>query len=204
MKTRHDTPRSSSGSPVRNGRSVAGTTSVELAVSAGIGSVVAFLVAKMTMLAFGIWSEGESSIRLQERVEQGMRRLAREVRQADESSLVASAATLRFRRPEDQDGDGTILDSEAVTEFGSEITYSLSGTRLVREQDLDGNGLAEADTPGEVAVVATGLSGLEFVAESPGVRVTMTLEIFPAIGGSSPREEVVVGIIPTLNDSGGS
>ena len=157
----------------------AGTSLVEIVVSAGIAAVATFFIFKMVVLSFAAWSEGEGRIRFQERTAQGMQRIAREVRQADETSLSVNGVSLSFRMPEDLDGDGTIIDSEGVTEFGPEITYSLSGGALLREQDINGNDIIEDGVPGEKAVIASGLTAIDFQSASVGVWITMTLEILP-------------------------
>lgn len=188
----------------RSGRSERGSSLVEITVAAGIAILAIYFVAKMAALVFGAWSEGEVRMRFQEMTAQGMQRLTREVRQADETSLTISATTLRFRLPEDVDGDGTVLDSAGGTEYGAEITYSLSGEKLIREQDLDGDGLAEDDVPGERDTVASGLSAIDFQNDSLGVRVTMSLEVQAPHGGGDPRVEVVTSHIRLGNRTGGS
>ena len=181
-----------------------GLTLVEIILVAGIASMLGLLVTRMSVLSFDLWSQGEGRMRLQERVEQGLKRLSREIRQADQTNLTASGSTLSFRIPEDLDGDGTILDSDGATEFGADITYTLTGEDLVRQQDLDGDSVAESTVPGEVAILASGLSGLEFQTQTIGVQVTMTLQVRPLPTGASSREETVTALIATGNRSGGS
>lgn len=188
---------------IRGGRRPleAGFSLIEITVAAGIAIVAFCFVGKMAVLAFDAWSEGEGRMRFQERTAQGMQRIAREVRQADATTLAAAGGSLRFQVPADLDGDGTVLDPDGETEYSPEITYSLTDANLVREQDQDGDGVIEDDVPGERTIVASGLSAINFASVPPGVRVAMTLEILPVRGGADPRLETVTGVIRTGNRS---
>ncbi|MCZ6689047.1 MAG: hypothetical protein O7H41_05540 [Planctomycetota bacterium] len=181
-----------------------GSTLLEIILVAGIASMLGLLVTRMTILSFDLWREGEGRMQLQERVEQVLKRLSREVRQADKTNLTISGSSLSFRIPQDLDGDGTILDTDGATEFGADITYTLTGEYLVRQQDLDGDSVAESTVPGEIAILASGVSGLEFQAQTIGVQVTLTLQVRPLPTGASSREETVTALIATGNRSGGS
>ncbi|MCZ6601919.1 MAG: hypothetical protein O6952_02810 [Planctomycetota bacterium] len=189
--------------PSRTGN-VRGSTLLEIILVAGIASMLGLLVTRMSILTFDLWSEGEGRMQIQERVEQVLKRLSREVRQADQTNLTLSGSTLIFRIPEDLDGDGTILDPDGATEYGADITYTLTGEDLVRRQDLDGDSVAESTVPGEIAILASGLSGLDFQAQAIGVQVTLTLKVRPLPTGASSREETVTALIATGNRSGGS
>ncbi len=62
-------------------------------------------------------------------------------------------ANLTFRVPQDQNGDGTVLDSQGVLEWSSPITYSLGG--------LDGR-QAQRTQAGVVRILANGVTALGF------------------------------------------
>ena len=178
-----------------------GFTLVEVSICLGLSSVASYLIMNMVVLTFGAYNAGEALIGNQEKMDRASRVLAREIRQADQATLAASGSTVTFTIPEDLDGDGTVLDADGNLEFGPAIAFRLSADALVREQDLNGNGLIEDIVDGERTVVAIGLDDAEFVQEPEGVRVTLTLAASVRSGAAA---ETVEGWIPTRNTTAGS
>ena len=158
----------------------AGLTLTEVAIGMSISSIASYMILHMIVLAFGTYHTGENLIGNQEKLDAASRALSREIRQADLATLVASGSSVLFTIPADVDGDGTVLDASGNLEFGPAIEFRLS-------EDL---------VPGERRVVTVGLDSVEFVEETGGVRVTLTLS---ASADGTAGIETVEGWIPARN-----
>lgn len=178
----------------------AGFTLTEVSIAMGLSSVTSYLVLKMIVLTFGTYHTGEALMGHQEALDRASRVLAREIRQADEATLLASGSSVVFQVPEDLDGDGTVLDAYGDLEFGGAIAFRHTDGRLLREEDRNGNGAIEDVVPGERVVVANGVDGVTFTQEPEGVRVTLVLD------GGDPgmAPETVESWIPTRNTTASS
>jgi hypothetical protein len=168
-----------------------GFTAIEMAVVAFIFLAAAALVFQVAQSLATSYRTGEAKIQVEENLRAGMTTVLGDLRESREGSYLLryqgadkwpSGDTLIFEVPQDMDGNGSVLNgATGDVEFGLPITieYDARNRQILRKQDLNKNGIAEANVPGEIRVVCNNVKDLEFYFPSATmneIRVTMTVE----------------------------
>jgi hypothetical protein len=168
-------------------------TLVEMAIVCLILVAVGALVYQVAQALTISYKTGETKIQVEENLRAAMATMVREVRQASKLSLVADFAgfvnlpplnELKFRVPQDMDGNGNVLhDGSGGVEYSVDIKYYKDEEgRLIREQDMDFDMMIEDAVPGERRVIANHLEKAEFEllnipdVENLKVQITLTVQ----------------------------
>lgn len=156
-----------------------GASLIELLVSVGIFAVIIMAIFAVMEIGKGAWFTGDVTIELRSEIVKAFMWMERELKEtrASEVSLGSgeTSSTLSFRVPQDNNGDGTVLDSTGAVEWSGNITYALNGSNEITRTDLSGN----------TSVIAHNIVSLQFsrpAAELNMLQVTITARKASSVG----------------------
>ena len=133
-----------------------GFTLLEMLVAVAI-----FLIAILALFAImdmgrSSWFTGDTSAQLRQEVIRALTVMEKEIKETRPAqvSLTAGAnsASLKFKIPHDNDGNGTVLDASGNIEWSAEITYALNGA-----------GEITRTSSGTTTILAHNIVNLQFV-----------------------------------------
>ena len=111
-----------------------GFTLIEVLMAVGILGIVSLVVVAFLGSTRSTWAEGSGQVVLSSQLRQAMDRISRELVQCPVGQIDQPDAdgqwsdTVVFRIPEDQDGDGSVLDENGnIVEWSNWIRYLLNG-----------------------------------------------------------------------------
>ena len=109
-----------------------GFTLIEILIACAIFSILILSVFRVISVGSSSWFIGDASVALRQEVIKTFMRLERELRQTRPSQINlafgTSATSLTFKVPQDNNADGTILDSSGNIEWSTNIVYALNNT----------------------------------------------------------------------------
>jgi hypothetical protein len=186
-------------------------TIVELAIVSFILVAVGTLVYQVAQALTVSYKTGETKIQVEENLRAAMATMVREVRQASRLSLVADFGgvvniptqdKLKFRVPQDMDGNGNVLnDTTGEVEFSLDITYYKDDDgRLIREQDMDYDMMIEDAVPGERRIIANHLESIQFdfvnYPDIENIKIEITLTVQRPLEQGKVTRTLTETIIP--------
>jgi len=135
MKNRGFTPAPIALSDFAKLRLVRGFTLVEILVASAIFSILLLAVFMVMDAGRTSWLTGDALVELRQEVVKAftiMEQEMKEIRPGDLGLAIgASSNSLTFRVTQDNDADGTVLDSLANIEWSGNIVYSLNGASQI-------------------------------------------------------------------------
>lgn len=168
-----------------------GFTAIEMVIVLFILVTAAGLVFEVAKSLAVSYRTGETKIQVEENLRAGMTFMTRELRQARQNNLMVQLGgfvqwpagdTIVFEHPADIDGNGNVLNAATgIVEYAQPIKYEFDSAnkQIIRKQDLNINGIAEASVPGEIRTICNNVSDVEFYFPSVDmteIRVTVTIE----------------------------
>ena len=112
-----------------------GLTFIEILVSVSIFLILMFAVFAVMDVGRGAWFSGDASTQLRQEIIKAFTRMERELKATRASqinlTIGTSGPSLTFRVPQDNNGDGTVLDSLGNVEWSGNITYALSNANEI-------------------------------------------------------------------------
>jgi prepilin-type N-terminal cleavage/methylation domain-containing protein len=112
-----------------------GFTLIELIVSISIFLILIFVLFSMMGSGTSAWFTGSRSVELRQEIIKVFMKMEvelQETRPAQISlSIGSTSPALTFKIPQDNDNDGTILDSFGNVEWSNNITYALNGANQI-------------------------------------------------------------------------
>ena len=169
-----------------------GFTIVEMVVVMAILIATGALIYRVAEALTISYKTGETRIQVYENLRKGMASIVKDLRQARVASLMGSDSgivelptgeKIHFQVPQDNDGNGNVLDdTSGIVEWSNFITLRKdTDGQLIREQDIDRNGMRDPNTPGEVMVVAINIDEARFDIdftdpENPTIDVTLRVK----------------------------
>ena len=148
---------------------------LEMMVSLAIFTVIMSAIFTVIYTGRLYWRVGSSQVDVQQQARQAITYMSKELRQTRTGTGKVGGVTvpilkyqgsafpaddaartsIKFRIPQDTNGDGNVLDTYgSITEWSDEITYSLSGTQLIRSTNTS------------TKVLANSISSLQFTRSS--------------------------------------
>lgn len=112
-----------------------GFTILEMMIAASIFLILMAAIFMMMDVGRGSWFIGDASVELRQEIIKAFMTMERELRETGQSQINlaggSSSPTLTFRLPQDNNGDGTILDAAGEVEWSGPVTYALNGSNQV-------------------------------------------------------------------------
>lgn len=132
-----------------------GFTLLETLISCVILNVLVFTIFQTMYIGRESWATGGVTLELRQEIIKTFIKMEKELKEtrSAETNLAsgASSASLTFKIPQDNNGDGTILDTSANVEWSPNITYARNGDNQITRTDSLGT-----------TVLANNISNLEF------------------------------------------
>lgn len=165
-----------------------GFSLVEMMIASAIVMGICLALIAVIRMNHRSWQTRENSMTISFELRRGVDAMTRELSQTQQQWLELAGggafpadgvvrSSIQFRMPQDNDGDGTVLDAAGATEWSAPIVYSLGG--------LDGRQIVRAQG-GNNRVLAHGVTALSFrrAAAFPSmVEMGLTVERGNASGG---------------------
>jgi len=133
-----------------------GFTLIEIMVTSVVLAIL--IVGLFLVLSLGqrSWLTADTGIQLRQDISRALMVMSQELKQTSASkiniALNGSASSIRFKLPQDTNGDGSIVDSTGNIEWSGYITYSLNASNQV-VRSVDG---------GTTSIIANNISALTF------------------------------------------
>lgn len=112
-----------------------GFTLIEVLFSIGIFLMLMLAVFAIMGAGRGAWFTGDVSVALRQEMLKTFMRMESELKETRPSQINLAAGgistSLTFKIPQDNDGDGTVLDSLGRVEWSGNITYALNGANQI-------------------------------------------------------------------------
>lgn len=112
-----------------------GFTLIEVMVSAAILLILIFALFSVMNISRSAWFGGDVSAELRQEIIKSFARMESELKETRPSQISLSSgatnASLTFKLPQDNNGDGTILDSLGNIEWSANITYALNSNHEI-------------------------------------------------------------------------
>ena len=168
---------------------VRGFSLVEVLVVSVVTAGICLALASVIRMGLRTWQSSENQMTVSFELRRGIQSMTRELAQTRSDQLEvpglgampangAFYTSVRFRVPQDVDGDGTVLDGAGVLEWSpNQITYSLGGL---------GGQQVQRTQAAAVATLAHGVTTLRFrrLAATPSiVEMMMTVQRGATRGG---------------------
>jgi len=136
-----------------------GFSLVEILVSVSILLILIFALFAVMEVGRNSWFTGDTSVQLRQEIIKAFMTMERELKETRPAqiSLTAgsSGSSLTFKIPQDNNGDGTILDSLGNVEWSGDITYA-----------LDGSGQIIRTASGATVILTQDITSLQFTRPS--------------------------------------
>jgi len=162
-----------------------GFTLVEILVAVGVFTILILVVFQVMDIGRSSWFIGTVSIELRQEIIRAFMRMERELKETRpaQTNLTSgtSSSSLTFRMPQDNNDDGTILDSLGNIEWSGDITYALNGSSQITRT-----------ASGATAILANNVVSLQFTRPASPVNI-LQIDI-------TVRKTTVVG--PQMQDTG--
>ena len=112
-----------------------GFTLVETFVSTVILIMLFLAVFQLMDVGRGSWFTGDTVVELRQEIMKAIMKMDFELKKTRPAQISlgsgASSSSLTFKIPQDNNGDGTILDASGNIEWSNNITYALNGTNQI-------------------------------------------------------------------------
>lgn len=138
-----------------------GLNLIELMITIAIMTVIGGMLAYFLAIGGVSWHTGDAEIQANQEARKGMMSMARELRQAQESTIKTMAGALynknivyndiTFITISDIDGDGDTISAGGTLEWSAPISYYVAGNQLLRQSG------------GAIKVLANNVTGLQFM-----------------------------------------
>ncbi len=166
-----------------------GFTLVEMLIVSVMASVMALAFAAVMHMGTRTWQSRENQMVLSMELRRGIQSMVRELAQTNTTQLEVPGVgampanntfynSVRFRIPEDTDGNGSVLDGAGSVEWSAnQITYALGG--------VDGRQIQRTEG-GAVTVLANRVTAVQFrrLTATPQIlELTMTVQHGNSTGG---------------------
>ena len=112
-----------------------GFTLVEIIFAVTIFLILTLAIFAVMDVGRGAWFTGDVSVQLRQEIIKAFMTMERELKETRPAQISltigASSPSLTFKIPQDNDNDGTILDSLANIEWSDNITYASNGANEI-------------------------------------------------------------------------
>jgi prepilin-type N-terminal cleavage/methylation domain-containing protein len=112
-----------------------GFTLVEILISTIILTILILAAFQIMEVDRSSWFSADVSVQLRQEIIKAYMKMERELRQTRPAQINlgsgSSASSITFRIPQDNNGDGTILDGAGNIEWSGNITYALNGSNQI-------------------------------------------------------------------------
>jgi len=109
-----------------------GLTLTEMLIASTIFTLLALGTFQVMDIGRGAWFTGDTSVELRQEIIKAFSRMERELKETRPAQITlgsgTQAASLTFKTPQDNDANGTILDSLGNIEWSPNIVYALNGS----------------------------------------------------------------------------
>ena len=155
-----------------------GFTLVEILVSTVILTILILAAFQVMETGRSSWFTGDVSVQLRQEIIKTFMRMERELKETRASQISlgsgASSSSLTFRIPQDNNGDGTILDAFGNVEWSGNITYAVNGSNQITRT-----------ASGLTTIIANNVINLQFTRPISPVnilRIDITVQKTSALG----------------------
>jgi len=112
-----------------------GFTLVEILIAVSIFLILIFALFAVMDVGRGIWFTGDVSVELRQEIIKAFMTMEKELKETRPAQISltsgSSSSSLTFKIPQDNDGDGTILNSAGNIEWSGDITYTLNANNQI-------------------------------------------------------------------------
>lgn len=113
---------------------------MEIIVAVAIFLLLVFAIFAMMNVGRGAWFTGDVTVQLRQEIIRAFTTMERELKETRPAKISltigSSSSSLTFKIPQDNNGDGTILDSFGNIEWSGDITYALNGANEITRTAL--------------------------------------------------------------------
>ena len=158
---------------------------MEMIVSALLFSIITMGIFLVVSVAQRSWFTGDTAVELRQQIINALITMNKELSETSTGqinlTLSVPRTSVTFRIPNDNDGDGDIIDSSGNIEWSLPITYSLSSGNLIRTYS------------GNSSIMAQNITSLQFEnTESKLVQIDMAAQKTDATGKTRTDSEQAV------------
>jgi len=112
-----------------------GFTLIEIIFGVGIFLILILAIFAVMNVGVGAWFTGDVSVQLRQEIIKAFTKMEKELKETRPAqvslTIGTSSSSLTFKIPQDNNGDGTILDSFGNIEWSGDITYALNGANEI-------------------------------------------------------------------------
>jgi len=112
-----------------------GLTLIEILVATVISTILIFAVFQVMEVGRSSWLRGDVVVELRQEIIKTFMRMESELKETRPAQISlgsgTSGSSLTFKIPQDNNGDGTILDASGNIEWSGNITYALNGANQI-------------------------------------------------------------------------
>jgi len=112
-----------------------GLTLIEILVATVISTILIFAVFQVMEVGRSSWFRADVVVELRQEIIKTFMRMESELKETRPAQISlgsgTSGSSLTFKIPQDNNGDGTILDASGNIEWSGNITYALNGANQI-------------------------------------------------------------------------
>jgi prepilin-type N-terminal cleavage/methylation domain-containing protein len=118
-----------------------GFTLVEILVATAIFTILILAGFQVMEVGRSFWFTGDVTVELRQEIIKAFMRMEAELKETRPAQISlgsgTSSSSLTFKIPQDNNGDGTILDASGNIEWSGDITYALNGANQITRTASD-------------------------------------------------------------------